>query len=44
MPIPKMVFNGTAIATSSSERTSACTALGALAAAQTAPRPCSKVR
>ena len=44
MPIPNIVFSGTAIATISSDSQKACWAFGALTASHTGPRPCSKVR
>ena len=44
MPIPKIVFSGTAIATISSDSQNACSAFGAVTALHTGARPCSNVR
>ena len=44
MPIPKTVFSGTAIATSSIDSQKAWIAFGWVIAFQTGASPCSKVR
>ncbi len=44
MPIPKIVFSGTEIATISSDSQKACCALASVIECQTGLSPCSKVR
>ena len=44
MPIPKTVFSGTAMATTSSDSHNACWKPDAVTACHTGVRPCSKVR